>query len=108
MVEVKVNPGICGLESTIKVTTEDMQVAGVEISTQCPNVKQMENELKDIDCMEECFSKIDTSRIYKAAGKYCRHVACPVASAIIKGLEVACGFALPGDVEIKINNNPEG
>lgn len=60
MAEVKVNPGICGLESTITVVTEDMQIANVEISTECPSIKQMENELKDIDCLVECFSKIGT------------------------------------------------
>lgn len=31
-----------------------------------------------------------------------KHAACPVPSAIIKGVEVACGLALPKDVEIKI------
>lgn len=102
MAEVKVKPGICGLESTITVITEDMQMANVEISTECPNIKQMENELKNIDCLEECFLKFDTSRVYKSAGKNCKHVACPVPAAIIKGLEVACGLALPKDVDIKI------
>lgn len=62
----------------------------------------MENELKDIDCLEECFSKIGTSWVYKAAEKYCKYVACPVPAAIIKALEVACGLALPKDVEFKI------
>ncbi|MDK2800035.1 MAG: hypothetical protein PWP27_753 [Clostridiales bacterium] len=103
MAEVIVNPGICGFKSTITVVTEDMQMANVEISTECPNIKQMENELKDIDCLGECFSKIGTSRVYKVAEKYCKHIACPVPAAIIKGLEVACGLALPKDVEIKIN-----
>jgi hypothetical protein len=102
MAEVKVNPGICGLESTIKVTSNNMQTAVVEIFSECPGIKQMENELKDIDCFEECFSKIGNSRVYKAADKYCKHVACPVPAAIIKGLEVACGLSLAKDVEFKI------
>jgi len=102
LAEVKVNPGICGLQSTITISTEDMQMANVEVSTECPSIKQMENELKNIDCLKECFSKFDTSKVYKVASKYCKHLACPVPAAIIKGLEVACGFALSEDVEIKI------
>ena len=102
MAEVKVNPGICGLESQITIVSEDMQNACVKITTHCPHVKQMESELQDIDCFEECFSKINSSRVYQAADKHCKHAACPVPSAIIKGLEVACGLALPKDVDFNI------
>lgn len=102
MAEVKVNPGICGLETKITVTS-DMDMAKVDISSQCPYVQNMQEELKEINCIEECFSKIGNSQIYKAADKHCKHVACPVPSAILKGLEVVSGFALPGDVEFRIN-----
>lgn len=61
MAEVRVNPGICGLESTITVILNHTQTSNVEIFSMCPSIKQMENELKDIDCLEECFSKIGTS-----------------------------------------------
>ncbi len=102
MSEVKVNPGICGLETNITITS-DMDTASIAISSQCPSVQKMQEDLTDIDCLEECFSKIGTSQVYEAAGKHCKHVGCPVPSAIIKGLEVACGYALPKDVEIKIS-----
>jgi hypothetical protein len=103
MVEVKVNPGVCGLNTIVKVDSEDMQNAVVEIITECPNIKPMEQELKEVDGYEECFSKLGDSKIYELAKKYCKHAACPVPSAIIKGVEVACGLALPKDVEIKIS-----
>src|SRR5689334_10253224 len=102
MVEVKVNPGVCGLKTSIKVKSEDAQTAVIEICTDCPNIKPMEQELKEVDGYEECFSKLGDSKVYELAKKYCRHAACPVPSAIIKGVEVACGLALPKDVEIKI------
>ena len=35
MVEVKVNPGVCGLKSIIKVNSEDMQNVLIEIITDC-------------------------------------------------------------------------
>jgi nitrite reductase/ring-hydroxylating ferredoxin subunit len=62
----------------------------------------MEEELEEINGYKECFSKFDSSQIYKAASKHCQHLACPVPSGIIKGIEVACGLALPKDVEINI------
>ncbi|TJX13099.1 hypothetical protein E9840_10790 [Tissierella creatinini] len=102
MVEVKVNPGICGLNTFIKVESEDMQTAIIEICTDCPNIKPMEQELKEVDAFEVCFSKLGDSVVYELAKEYCKHAACPVPSAIIKGIEVACELALPKDVEIKI------
>ena len=52
---------------------------------------------------EECFSKLGDSRVYELAKKHCQHAACPVPAAIIKGIEVVCGLALPRDVEIRIS-----
>ena len=102
MVEVKVNPGVCGFKTIIKVNSEDMQNAVIEIITECPNIKPLEHELKEVDGYEESFAKLGDSKVYELAKKYCKHAACPVPSAIIKGIEVACGLALPKDVEIKI------
>ncbi len=102
MIEVDVNPGICGLKTKITIITKDMETVDVLINTECESVKKMESELKEIDCMEECLSRFSSSRVYKAAEKYCEHVSCPVPSAIIKGIEVACAFALPRDVKIVI------
>lgn len=103
MVEVKVNAGVCGFNTTIKVSSEDMQNAAVEIITECSNIKTMGKELEEVDGYEECFSKLGESKVYDLAKKYCKHAACPVPAAIIKGIEVACGLALPKDADIKIN-----
>ena len=103
MVEVKVNSGICGFETIINVNSEDMQNAEVKIQTQCPNLKPIEQELKEVDAFEECFTKIGgNSKVFNLAIKYCKHPGCPVASAIIKGIEVECNLALPKDVKIEI------
>gem|GEM_PF-60474 len=102
MATVTVNPGVCGLNSVITVDSEDMQNAVIKIDTECPYIKAMGNEFKEVDGFAECFTKIGDGEVYKAAKKYCKHAACPVPSAIIKGIEVACGLALPKDVEFKI------
>lgn len=105
MAEVNVEPGVCGLKSTIKVTSEDEQNATIEFETECPNLKPLETELKEVDGFTECFAKVGEGQIYGLARKYCRHAACPVPCAIIKGVEVACGLALPRDVTIQITKD---
>lgn len=102
MVEVKVNAGICGFCTVIGADSEDMQNATLHIETECPNLKPLETELKEVDGFKECFAKIGESDVYKISRKYCKHAACPVPCAIIKGVEAACRLALPKDAEIKI------
>ena len=103
MIEVKINPGVCGLCSTVKVESEDMQNATVKITTECGYIAKIAAELGDeVDGYAECFSKFGESKVYELANKYCKHAACPVPSGIIKGIEAACGLALPRDVEFKI------
>jgi hypothetical protein len=102
MVNIDVNPGICGLKTKICVEADEDQTAKIEISSDCQFIKSIGNELKEIDGYAECFSKFGESETYKLAKKYCRHPGCPVPAAIIKGVEVACGLALPKNAEIVI------
>lgn len=105
MATVIVNSGICGFKTTITATSDDMQNTEIVIKTDCPNIKPLEDELKEADGFEECFSKLGDSPIYRLAKNYCKHASCPVPSAIIKAVEVACGLALPKDVEFKITRD---
>jgi len=105
MAVVTVNPGACGLSSHIKVESNDLQTAVIEIDSECSYIKAMGNELKEVDGLAECFGKLGDGEVYKVAAKYCKHSCCAVPSAIIKGIEVACGFALPKDVEFKISKS---
>lgn len=102
MVETVVHAGVCGFKTVIEVDSEDMQTAKVKISTECPSLKPLEQELTEVDGYEECFAKVGESNVYEVARKHCRHAACPVPAAILKGIEVACGLALPADVSISI------
>lgn len=100
MNSVNINPGICGLTSKIIIETEDMQEVNIKIESQCPHIMEMAKEIQAIDGFVECFTRFQDSRVYNAAFKYCKHVACPVPSGIIKGIEIACGLALPKTVRI--------
>jgi hypothetical protein len=102
MARVEVKCGICGFNAKILVTTENEESLQIEFSTTCPNLKPLEKELKEANGMKECFSKVGESEIYQICRRYCRHPACPIPLAIIKGVEVASGLALPKDVEIRI------
>lgn len=101
MVEISVNAGACGFCTNIKAVSDDMQTVKLEIKTECPTLKPLEAEITEVDGFEECFAQIGESGIYEITRKYCRHAACPVPCAIIKGIEAASGLALPKDVEIK-------
>ena len=65
------------------------------IESQCPHIMEMAKEIQEIDGFVECFANFRDSKVYDAAQKYCKHLACPVPLGIIKGVEVACGLALP-------------
>ena len=103
MTTVTVNPGVCGFVSIITVDSEDMQNAVVDIQTECAYIKAMSKEIREVDGFTECFSRMGDGVVFSSAVKYCKHPSCPVPSAILKGIEVACGFALPRDVEFKIS-----
>lgn len=105
MAKVEVNPGVCGFASTITVSPMRKHSVKINFETTCPSLKPLEQELNEVDGLNECCGKIGDSDLYKIFRKYCSHAACPMPSAIIKGIEVACGLALPRDVEIKISKD---
>ena len=103
MATVEVDAGVCGFVSSVKVTPIDRKTVAIEFRTACPNLKPLEEELQQATGFKECFAKVGDSGIYETFRKYCKHPACPVPLAVIKGIEVASGLALPRDVDIKIS-----
>jgi hypothetical protein len=102
MSKVHVNPGVCGLLTTVIVEKAGRSNLKIELDTKCPYIKKMEADIQDLDGYTECFSKFSTSEVYKAADQHCKHLACPVPSAIIKAIEVESGLALPREVHFNI------
>jgi hypothetical protein len=105
MTKATVDAGICGFSIAITVNSLDSQHATARIETACPNLKPLETLALEMDAYAECFSKIGESSAFEFLRGYCRHPGCPVASGIIKALEVECGLALPKDAGIHIENN---
>ena len=102
---VKANAGICGFISEITAVSQDGQNVQVTLKTDCSSLAPMAKELSEINAFSACFGKPCDSTVYTVANKYCAHAACPVPGAIIKAIEVACGFALPKDVHIVISKD---
>lgn len=101
MVKAEIQAGVCGLQTEVKVTG-DMQKVNIEIDTKCPNIKKFQEELKEADTMSIAFAKPLSNKVYELASTYCPHPGCPVPAGIIKAVEVAAGFALPRDAQIKL------
>ena len=103
MATVHVLPGVCGFETRIVATADEMLQARVEIESQCVHIKQMAEQLQELSAMDELMRPINETSPYLAAAQCRAHAACPVPSAILKALEVATGMALPADVQIRIS-----
>ena len=101
-VEVKVDPGICGLKSSITAQSSDMMMATVSIESDCPDIVKIGENITEIDVMKDVFAKVGDSSIYLLGKEHCKHGTCPVPCAILKGVEAAAGLALPKDVHIEI------
>ncbi len=98
------NPGSCNFNSTISVNRtgkgrRDYTVS-IEITSQCPSVKNLAEELKEVDGFQESLKKISTSEIYRLSGEKLKHLSCPIPSAILKTIEVECGLNLPQEVKM--------
>lgn len=108
MKQAKVKAGICGFTSEIKGSSQDRRLVDIEFRTTCPNLKPLEEELKQVDAYKECFAKFGDSPVFQMVRKYVRHAACPVPTAILKEIEVAAQLALPENVAIEFVEDGEG
>jgi hypothetical protein len=99
---VNVNPGVCGFKTVIKAKKEGSRQVSLEFRTDCPNLKPLESELATADAYKECFAKVGKAGVYEVSAKYCKHSACVVPAAILKGIEAAAGLALPRDAVIEL------
>ncbi|WP_319560529.1 DUF6951 family protein [Marispirochaeta sp.] len=95
MIRVEVDPGICGLRTTIQASSEDGRLVKITIDSQCPSIRALGESLGELDAFQVCFTGFQDSPVYQAAAEHFKHAACPVPAAIIKAVEAAAGLALP-------------
>jgi hypothetical protein len=98
---INVDPGVCRFITTIKANYMDGKIY-YEITTDCPHVKALAEEIKEgfglMDIMQMPFI---SNPVYERCGTKLKHSACPIPSAMIKSAEVSAGFALKRAVKFE-------
>lgn len=102
MARAEIDPGACGLHTTVKAVQTDDGKIGLEIESECAAVRKYAAELGDVDAFQE-FAWRGKPRTHKLAPACLSHPACPVPTGIIKAVEIAAGLNLPSDVLIKLS-----
>jgi len=99
MTKVKVQPGSCGFSVSIRADKGPGKAISVAVETDCEMVRKMAEDIKTLDRFA-ALSGFATNPVYRAAAKHLKHSACPVASAILKAIEVETGMNVAKDATI--------
>ncbi len=106
MTRVVVNPGACGMESTIEIEKKNSNTYTVKVGSECEMVVKLGREISELTMMD-VFKRVLDNPVYTRAATCLKHVACPVPAAILKALEVEAGLNVPKDVTIRFVKEPE-
>jgi len=98
-----IQSGICGFTTEV-VAHADSGTCSLIITSDCPAIQELAEELRQVNPMEEITYKGKGPLTLRLAKKYCPHPACPVPAGIIKAVEVEAGLALPKDAIITVTN----
>lgn len=103
MTRVKIDPGICGLNTKVEAAAEDETAVKVKIYSACPSIQAMAKALgEDFDAYELCLQKPGEGPLYDYAREHFPvHVSCPALNGIIKCVEVECRLALKKNAYIE-------
>ena len=101
-----IQSGICGY-STKVVARADGGTCSLTITSDCPAIERLAQDLREVNPFEEITYRGDGPLTLRLAKEHCPHPACPVPSGIIKAVEVEAGLALPKDVVISVTKSNE-
>jgi hypothetical protein len=101
-----IQSGICGFSTTV-VARANGSTCSLTITSDCPAIERLAQDLREVNSWEEITYRGDGPRTLRLAREHCPHPACPVPSGIIKAIEVEAGLALPKDVAITITKSDE-
>lgn len=102
MATVEINSGICGFITRVEVKKTGQKTVEVNIETDCPNLKKVAGNIKDIKPIKEIFCKLHETETYKSLVNGIAHPACLVPAGVLKGIELEAELALPKDGYIRI------
>lgn len=87
--------GPCRFKTEITAEKSGRRTVKLIIHSECPNYKKLNEEIPEVNAFDEVLGKMGETPIYLAVKKYTKHPSCPVASAILKAVEIESGLALP-------------
>jgi hypothetical protein len=102
MATAEIFAGNCGFTTKVEATM-DGKVCKINISSECAAIRNMAEELTEVNPYQEISFKRAMPKIHEAGHKFCTHAACPVPVGILKAVEVEAKLALPTDVTIKLS-----
>jgi len=105
-----IQSGICGFTTEV-VARADGHTCKLTITSDCPAITELAEELRQVVPMEEITYRGAGPLTFRVAREHCPHPACPVPVGIIKAVEVEAGLALPKDATItvmKTNDTAKG
>ena len=102
MAKAEIFAGNCGYNTKVEATL-DGKVVKLDITSECPAMQKMADELDEVNPYQEISFKRAMPTIHAAGHKHCTHAACPVPVGIIKAVEIEAKLALPTDVIIKLS-----
>ena len=103
---VQIDAGICGFQTTARVTGDDDQAVTVDVQSDCQKISQLGEQLKAqgaIDAYQEISPASDSviMQMARSVLKGCC-AGCVVPVGLFKGMQVAAGLALPKDIRITL------
>ena len=104
--KVRIDAGICGFQTTARITSEDNQNVTFDMESDCGKVRAFAGVLKKkgpVDAFQE-ISPVAESAILSAARETLKGccAACAVPVGVFKTMQVAAGLALPKDIVIQV------
>ena len=97
---VKVIPGICGFDCSVKAERSGKRSARITITeSDCAMIQKLSDLLFEIT-LQDLFVPLTKNLIFMAAEQAGCHLACPVPVAVVKASEVALELAVPKDAAI--------
>lgn len=102
MAKVQIDPGVCGLLTTVEAVSDDGMDVTLTVKSGCEAITKMFQELgSSFDSYELCLAKPGANSLYAYAAQHLPgHAACPTIAGIIKAVEVECKLALPKNSSI--------
>jgi len=97
---LRVDPGACRFKGTVVCTPDDGKVL-VNIDCECPYVKKLSGQIKDLTLEEIIQMPFCDNRVYIEGGKLLKHSVCPYPMAILKCAEHTAGIALKKDIVLE-------